>query len=139
MAVSTIGGAAAQAQASNVQASGVSQEDFLKILLTQLNYQDPMKPLDNQEFLAQMAQFSALEQTRQLNDRIDTLLSIQSSSQSIGLLGKMVDIATEAGAMTGEVTTLAFRDGQPMMTVKVGDQFLTDVSLSQITLIRKGA
>ena len=139
MAVSTIGsGAAAQTQASNVQSSGVSQEDFLKILLTQLNYQDPMKPLDNQEFLAQMAQFSSLEQTRQLNERIDTLLSIQSSSQSIGLLGKTVDIATEGGTATGEVTTLTFRDGQPMMTIKIGDQFLTDISLSQITLIRKG-
>lgn len=139
MAVSTIGGAATQAQASNLQASGISQEDFLKILLTQLNYQDPLKPLDNQEFLAQMAQFSSLEQSRQLNDRIDTLLTIQSSSQSIGLLGKTVDVATEAGAITGEVTALNFRDGQPMMTVKVGDQFLTDISLSQITLVHKGA
>lgn len=140
MAVSIIGdGTAAQNQSSNVQASGISQEDFLKILLTQLNYQDPLKPLDNQEFLAQMAQFSSLEQTRQLNDRIDTLLSIQSSSQSIGLLGKTVDITTEAGAVTGEVTTLTFKDGQPMMTVKVGDQFLTDVSLAQISLIHKGA
>lgn len=140
MAVSIIGdGTAAQNQSSNVQASGISQEDFLKILLTQLNYQDPLKPLDNQEFLAQMAQFSSLEQTRQLNDRIDTLLSIQSSTQSIGLLGKTVDITTEAGAVTGEVTALTFKGGQPMMTVKVGDQFLTDVSLAQISLIHKGA
>jgi flagellar basal-body rod modification protein FlgD len=104
-----------------------------------LKFQDPLKPLDNQEFLAQMAQFSSLEQTRQLNDRIDTLLTIQSSSQSIGLLGKTVDISTASGSVTGQVTTLTFRDGQPSMTVKVGDQFLNDISLSQITLIRQGA
>jgi flagellar basal-body rod modification protein FlgD len=140
MAVSTIGnGSAAQAASTNLQSSGIGQEDFLKILLTQLNFQDPLKPLDNQEFLAQMAQFSSLEQTRQLNDRIDTLLTIQSSSQSIGLLGKTVDISTASGSVTGQVTTLTFRDGQPSMTVKVGDQFLNDISLSQITLIRQGA
>jgi flagellar basal-body rod modification protein FlgD len=140
MAVSIIGnGSAAQAASTNLQSSGIGQEDFLKILLTQLNFQDPLKPLDNQEFLAQMAQFSSLEQTRQLNDRIDTLLTIQSSSQSIGLLGKTVDISTASGSVTGQVTTLTFRDGQPSMTVKVGDQFLNDISLSQITLIRQGA
>jgi flagellar basal-body rod modification protein FlgD len=140
MAIGTIGGvSAAQSQDTSVQSSAIGQEDFLKILLTQLNYQDPLKPLDNQEFLAQMAQFSSLEQTRQLNDRIDTLLTIQSSTQSIGLLGKTVEISTEAGSATGQVTTLTFKDGQPLMTVKVGDQFLTDVSLSQIVLIRQGA
>lgn len=137
MAISTIG--APQAQAAATQSSAISQEDFLKILLTQLNYQDPLKPLDNQEFLAQMAQFSSLEQTRQLNERVDTLLSIQSSTQSIGLLGKTVDIQTATGTVTGQITTLVFKEGQPFMTVKAGEQFLTDISLSQIVLIRQGA
>lgn len=138
MAISTIGGAQ-QNEAAATQSSAISQEDFLKILLTQLNYQDPLKPLDNQEFLAQMAQFSSLEQARQLNERVNTLLTIQSSTQSIGLLGKTVDIQTAAGAVTGKVTTLSFKEGQPFMTVKVGDQFLNDISLSQILLIRQGA
>jgi len=136
MAVSTIGGGAAQAQNSTTQSSSIGQEDFLKILLTQLNYQDPLKPLDNQQFLAQMAQFSSLEQSRQLNDKIDNLLTIQSSEQSIGLLGKTVDVTTETGTTTGEVTTLTFQEGQAQLTVKVGDQFLTGIPLSQVTLVR---
>lgn len=136
MAVTTIGGSTAQAQNSTTQSSAIGQEDFLKILLTQLNYQDPLKPLDNQEFLAQMAQFSSLEQTRQLNDRIDTLLTIQSTSQSIGLLGKTVDVTTSSGTTTGQVTTLTFQEGQAQLTVKVGDQFLTGITLSQVTLVR---
>jgi flagellar basal-body rod modification protein FlgD len=138
MAVTTIGasGAAAAAQASTAQTSSIGQEDFLKILLTQLNYQDPLKPLDNQEFLAQMAQFSSLEQTRQLNDRIDTLLTIQSTTQSIGLLGKTVDVTTSTGTTTGEVTTVNFQDGQAQLTVKVGAAFLTGITLAQVTLVR---
>jgi flagellar basal-body rod modification protein FlgD len=138
MAVNTLGGvsAAAQAQNTTVQSSTIGQEDFLKILLTQLNYQDPLKPLDNQEFLAQMAQFSSLEQTRQLNEKIDTLLTIQSSNQSIGLLGKTVDVSTASGTTTGQVTTLNFVDGQPQLTVKVGAEFLTGITLAQITLVR---
>jgi len=137
MAISTIGsGTAAQSQTATTQSSIIGQEDFLKILLTQLNYQDPLKPLDNQEFLAQMAQFSSLEQTRQLNDKIDTLLSIQSTGQSIGLLGKTVDVTTSTGSTTGEVTTLNFQDGQALMTVKVGTEFLTGITLAQITLVR---
>ncbi len=137
MAISTIGGGA-ENPTSATQSSTINQDDFLKILLTQLNYQDPLKPLDNQQFLAQMAQFSSLEQSRQLNERVDTLLQIQSSTQSIGLLGKTVDIATSTGTVTGQVTTLTFKDGQPAMTLKVGAQFLTDISLSQIVLIRQG-
>lgn len=137
MAISTIGGTVSAPTSS--QASIIGQEDFLKILLTQLNYQDPLKPLDNQEFLAQMAQFSSLEQSRQLNDRVDTLLTIQSSTQSIGLLGKTVDISTDTGTVTGQVTTLTFKEGQPFMTVKVGSQALTGISLSQILLVRQGA
>ncbi len=135
MAVSTIGGPSPNQNAA-AQPAAVGQEDFLKILLTQLNYQDPLKPLDNQEFLAQMAQFSSLEQSRQLNERIDTLLTIQASTQSIGLLGKTVEVSTESGAVVGQVTTMVFKEGQPFMTVKVGDQFLNDISLSQISLVR---
>lgn len=139
MAVSIIGSGTDASQAQNAaaaQSSTIGQEDFLKILLTQLNYQDPLKPLDNQEFLAQMAQFSSLEQTRQLNDKIDSLLTIQSTGQSIGLLGKTVDVTTSTGTTTGQVTTLTFKDGQAQMTVKVGAEFLTGITLSQITLVR---
>ena len=60
MAIESIGAAplAAGAPAN----AAVSQEDFLKILLTQLRFQDPLKPIDNQQFVAQLAQFSALEE-----------------------------------------------------------------------------
>ncbi len=135
MAVTSIGGVSTEATTNAVNSLG--QEEFLKILLTQLTYQDPLKPLDNQEFIAQLAQFSSLEQTQQLNTRIDTLLTIQSTTQAVGLLNKTVDVSTSTGTTTGEVTTLTFSNGQPMLTVKTSSgAFLTDVSLAQVSVVR---
>lgn len=135
MAVSSIG--AASSTATTTQQLGIGQEDFLKILLTQLTYQDPLKPMDNQQFIAQMAQFTSLEQTRQLNDNISSLLTIQSATQSIDLIGKTVEVQTASGSVVGTVTTLTFDNGVPSMVVKptVGDP-LIGVSLSQIRVIR---
>ena len=138
MAVDVIGGGTSSStQAVDLQQSSLGQEQFLRILLTQLRFQDPLKPMDNQQFLAQMAQFSALAQTSQLNDRIDTLLSIQSASQSVGLIGKSVQVETQSGALIGTVSTLTFADGQPNLTVTTASgEILTGVRLSQISLVR---
>ena len=61
------------------QNASIGQEDFLHILLTQLRFQDPLKPVDNQQFVAQLAQFSALEINRQQSEKIDTLLQINAA------------------------------------------------------------
>jgi flagellar basal-body rod modification protein FlgD len=135
MAVETIGRAPTATAAT--QGAGIGQDDFLKILLTQLNYQDPLKPMDNQQFVAQMAQFTALEQTRQANDHLENLLTVQSATQSIGLIGRTVQISTASGTSLGEVTALTFVDGQPQMTVKTASgAFLAGVTLSQISTVR---
>ena len=105
MAVETIG--RTPTATTTTQAAGIGQDDFLKILLTQMNYQDPLKPMDNQQFVAQMAQFTALEQTRQANDHLENLLTIQSATQSIGLIGRTVQISTASGSTLGEVTAMA--------------------------------
>ena len=134
MAVESIG---ATSSATPSQAT-LGQEDFLKILTTQLSYQDPLKPLDNQQFMAQMAQFTTLEQTRALNDNIESLLTIQAVTQSIGLLGRTVEAATTDGASAvGQVTSLRFLNGQPLLTVKTSaGQFLSDLSLSAVSIVR---
>lgn len=136
MAIESIGSVQAE-QSSSLQRVGLNQEDFLKILLAQLTFQDPLKPTDNQEFIAQMAQFSALEQSRQANDRMETLLTIQTSDQSLGLLGKTVEIVTPAGNQVGIVTTIEFAEGVPSLTIKnSAGEFITGASLSQIRIVR---
>lgn len=115
--------------------AGINQEDFLKILLTQLRFQDPLKPVDNQEFVAQLAQFSALEINRQQSEKVDSLLSIQSSSQSIGVLGRTVEVATENGSAAGTVLAVSFATGEPRLTVKTSTATLVDVRPSSIRLV----
>lgn len=136
MAVSSIGLTATNTSTTPSNAS-LGQEDFLKILLTQLQFQDPMKPMDNQQFMAQMAQFTTLEVTQQLNDKTDNLLTIQSASQALGLIGKTVDVTTSNGSQTGTVTAVAFQNGSPAMTIRTSSgAYLTDVTLSQVSLVQ---
>lgn len=135
MAIDLIG-SVASTQSSTVNQSGLGQDDFLKILLTQLTYQDPLKPMDNQQFIAQMAQFSALEQSRQLNEKIDSLLTAQAATQSFGLLGKTVEFSGETQSQTGKVIAVAFKDGQPTLTLDANGQSISDVRLSTVTLVR---
>lgn len=137
MAIESIGATVGNSAAA-LQAAGIGQEDFLKILLTQLSFQDPLKPLDNQEFIAQMAQFTSLEQARQMNDKTDALLSIQAATQSIGLIGKTVEVRTDSGSTIGQVTTVTFDStGSPNLTVQTSSgAFLTGVTLSQVSVVR---
>jgi flagellar basal-body rod modification protein FlgD len=136
MAIDAIG-ATTQTSGSSAQQAVVNQEDLFKILLTQLNYQDPLKPLDNAEFIAQLAQFTSLEQARQTNQNIETLLQMQSADQSVGLLTKNVEVTTATSREVGQVTTITFQDGSPQLTVKTQDgRFINNVALSQVQIIR---
>jgi flagellar basal-body rod modification protein FlgD len=137
MAVEAIGGVSVSSQTAAQQNLNVSQVDFLKLLVTQLSFQDPLKPVDNQQFLAQIAQFTALDQARQQTEKTDSLLAIQASSQSVGLIGKTVEITTASGAQQGLVTTVTFAGGTPALTLKLADNsFLTAVSPASVTLVR---
>jgi flagellar basal-body rod modification protein FlgD len=117
----------------------VSQDQFLRILLTQLRFQDPMKPVDNQEFVAQLAQFSALEINRQSSDKLDTLLTLNVTGQALSLVGKSVEVSGASGAGAGTVTAVAFSSGEPRLTVRTSTTTLIDVRLSDVILIRQGA
>jgi len=132
MTISTV---AATGTTPASQSSDIGIQDFLKILTSQLNNQDPLKPVDNQEFVAQIAQFATLEQSRQLNAKIDSLLTAQSSTQSIGLLGKTVDINRNGQQVSGHVTQLSLASGQPVITVTIGSSTV-DVGMSDLIHIR---
>jgi flagellar basal-body rod modification protein FlgD len=118
-------------------AANLSMQDFLKVLLTQLTYQDPLKPLDNQQFMAQIAQFTNLEQTQQLNDRIAQLVSNQASLQSVGLIGRTVDVNSASGAVTGTVVSLDLSGATPRLTIRTtAGANISNVELGQITAVR---
>ena len=115
MAIDAIG-LAGTADTAIPRNAGIGQEDFLKILLTQLRFQDPLKPVDNQQFVAQLAQFSALEINRQQSEKVDTLLQINATGQAMGLIGRQVELR---GGAFGEVTAASFgTEGEARLTVR---------------------
>ena len=134
--VDAIGVVTSTQSTSALSANTLGQQDFLKILLAQLRFQDPLKPVDNQAFVAQLAQFSALQINKEQSDKVDTLLSIEGSTQSIGLLGKQVEVGTSNGSAVGTVTAISYANGTPSLTVVTSSTTLTDVSPSNILLVR---
>ena len=130
-------GVVGSATTTTLQSSGIGMQDFMKIMLTQLTIQDPLKPMDSQEFMAQMAQFTSLEQMQQINDKMSALLTTQASLQSVGLIGRTVDIWTDSGTITGQVSALSLAGDTPSINVTIGSgTVLQGVSLSQLQAVR---
>ncbi len=104
----------------------LGKDDFLNLLVTQLKYQDPLSPMENQEFIAQMAQFSSLEQMQNMNTTI-------SNSAAFALVGKEITaiIANdETGAyeeITGTVDSVRLANGQAYAVVDETDVPVDDI------------
>lgn len=90
------------------QGSEISQElnkdDFLKILMTQLTHQDPTSPLEDKEFVAQMAQFSSLEQMTNMASSFSQMTNTLMTGQAMGVLGKTVEVAVGDEVVRGTAT-----------------------------------
>lgn len=140
--VSAVDGGQASQQTANAagQASsafGLSFESLLKIILTQLTYQDPLKPMDNFEFVSQLAQFSQIQQGQTMNDRLEQLVSAQATSQATGLLGNRVDVPAGSATVSGKVVAISFQNGSPSVTIQTDDQrTISNISISSISQIR---
>lgn len=103
-AVSTDPSTAAQQASASTSKSTLGKDDFLKLLTAQLSNQDPLQPVDNQAFIAQLAQFSSLEQLQGVTSRLDSLLLAATSSNQLGaasLVGKDVSFKTSDVDLSG--------------------------------------
>lgn len=108
----------------------LDKDDFLKILLTQLTNQNPSKPMEDKEFIAQMAQFSSLEQMTNMSTEFGKMQNLIASSQAINLIGKNVDIVDGEQLVTGKVEEVSgFEHPQLLVNGKYYD-------LSKIEKIR---
>jgi flagellar basal-body rod modification protein FlgD len=133
MTTTAVSGASSATAPSN----SLTMQDFLKVLFTQLTYQDPLKPMDNQQFMAQIAQYATLQQSQQTNENIAQLVTNQAALSSIGLIGRTVDVTTSSGPETGTVSALSLAGSSPQLTVTTSSgTVLSNVELSQITAVR---
>jgi flagellar basal-body rod modification protein FlgD len=94
----------------------LGKDDFLMLLVTQLKNQDPLNPVDDKEFLAQLAQFSALEQMQNLNESF-------TSVKAISLIGKSIHASINDGngsyrEVFGKVEAIYRENGQYFLNVK---------------------
>jgi flagellar basal-body rod modification protein FlgD len=118
--------------ATTDQAAAQSDKQmFLELLVAQLRYQDPLNPTDSGEFLAQSAQFTALEKMQEVADRTGALLGAQMAFGASGLVGRHVSYVTEAGDIrTGTVDGVTFGAEGPVFDIDG-----TEVPLALITSV----
>lgn len=137
MPVDAIGTVLNPSNATATAQNTIQQEDFIRLFLSQLQFQDPMEPLDNREFLAQLAQFSSLEQSRQTSENTQSMLAMESASQALALLDRDVEVQNAGVASTGTVTAVQFTPTGPELTVQTTlGQVLVNIRLSQISLVK---
>ena len=102
----------------------LGKDDFLKLLVTQLQEQDPLKPMEDKEFISQMAQFTSLEQMKNMNTSVQI-------TQATSYIGKKVTWADDTGAeQSGTVDSVKIVNGEPK--VVIGDK---NIALSKILSI----
>jgi len=120
--IQTLSATASSSSAPLSEASGsLGKDDFLKLLVGQLQNQNPLSPVGDQEFMAQMAAFSTLEQVTNLATSNEQLNQTVATSQSIALLGHQVTYTKEDGSTAeGEVEHVSF-DGESV-TLTVGGE-----------------
>jgi flagellar basal-body rod modification protein FlgD len=106
---------------SRVPQQTLGQNDFLKLLTVQMTQQDPMKPMEDTAFIAQMAQFTALQQTTEMSKSINQLRNDNQLQAASALIGREVTIAMPNGDVTGVVDEVG-NDGDGMH-VRVGDVY----------------
>jgi flagellar basal-body rod modification protein FlgD len=125
-AIQSSTGGLSGALTGNAAASGMGKEDFLKLLVAQLAHQDPLAPMENTEFVAQLAQFSSLEQLMGVNSNLGLLQVAQTAmtnSQVAGLIGREIEARGDTLNHTSgpEAINFDLSSSAKEVTVKVRD------------------
>jgi len=122
----------------------LGKDDFLKILVAQMQNQDPMNPTDSTQSIAQLAQFSSLEQMTNIATAMNTLsqsmanFSQQSSlTQGAAMIGKRVSGVDTDGItpLEGTVESVKWLDGDPKLEIRKVDGTLADLEMGLITQV----
>lgn len=118
------------------QSAAQYKTEFLQLLLTQLQNQDPTNPVDSTQMVAQQAQIASLEQMQNLNTNFVTLMAMQSVSQSTNLIGHSVTATDSTGAsLSGQVVGIKFANGVSTLQVQSGPSTVSDVNLADVTQV----
>jgi flagellar basal-body rod modification protein FlgD len=116
----------------------LGKDEFLKILVAELQNQDPTNPMDNKDFITQMAQFSTLEQMQNMTESLQKYLEAQSGindssiiTQSATLIGKNVLAEVDGTEVEGQVDSIFIKDSAPYAVI--GENTVPVSSISKIS------
>lgn len=103
----------------------MGKDEFLKLLIIQLQHQDPLNPLEDKEFIAQMAEFSSLEQMINLNMNLGEFMELQKLGEASNLIGREVEFFIEEGkVLKGIVDRVQFnRAGIALVATVDGEEY----------------
>lgn len=99
-----------------------SQQQFLQLLVAQVQHQDPLEPLQQEDFIHQLAQFSTLEGIEKLNAQFSDMLELQQLTDGAQLVGRDVRFEFEGESYIGHVDEVTTIDGSLMLGI--GDQYI---------------
>ncbi|MDR1471636.1 MAG: flagellar hook assembly protein FlgD [Synergistaceae bacterium] len=109
---------------TKAKGDSLGKEDFLKLLVAQLTYQDPTNPMKDTEFVSQLATYSGLEQQMAMNKNLEKLISFNAASvatSAVGLIGKVVSyIGEDGGFQTGQVMFVDINAGDVYLYLNDG-------------------
>ena len=113
--------------------NGMGKDTFMKLLVAQMANQNPMEPTDDKEMIAQMTQFSTLEQITNMATESSKSATASQMSQAVNLLGRTVTyLDSDGNKQTGTVDQVSMVNGAPNLTIGGNDGIAT----SQITQVR---
>ncbi|TGE40005.1 flagellar hook capping protein [Desulfosporosinus fructosivorans] len=124
----------------------LGKDDFLKLLIAEMQNQDPLNPTDNKDSIAQLATFSSLEQMNNIAasmDALDSTMSLFSQQSSLmqgaAMIGKWVSGVDTDGEtiIEGTVETVKWLDGDPKLQIRKEDGTLVDLEMGLITLVKE--
>lgn len=126
--VSSVSSALSSVVSSSTASSStlVSEDTFLKLLVTQLENQDPLNPQDSAQFVSELASFSSLEQMTSLNTETETALETSITSL-IGKTATVTDSSNSAGYTTGTITGIQYYSDGPAVKINGTDYKFSDV------------
>jgi flagellar basal-body rod modification protein FlgD len=133
----------ATAGTTTTEKNSLGQEDFLKLLVAQLQNQDPLNPTDATEFTAQLAQYSQLEQLLNLNSAMDQMTLAQNNSQRISalsLIGKEVLVSGNSFSFDQQPVEIGYRvdDTVTEGTLRINDSYGKTVETIELADLEKG-
>lgn len=123
MAVNTLAGAAAPNSPASLKPQGdkfseLKVDDFLKLMIAELQNQDPLDPTDNSKLLEQVNQIRSVQSSTQLTTTLNAVLLGQNLSSASGMIGKEVrGLSSDGAEVSGRVDRVSIEEGAPVMHV----------------------